>query len=190
MLPVSCQVYKPLVWLKRCTIACFRIAAVWDVDSKGVSLLFSVLLVVPSKCMSTTEHHPCHLCAITRLQQWHPSVMQPSGQPYLKKRCQWAWWPCVNLGCNTCCTCFGYCKERQAQNWAALIPLCIVTSSRSSGIANYRHRGSGEILNSLSLSCPLLALNDFLISLALRVLTWQCDHSMWMRTRGLAYWIR
>lgn len=164
MLPVSYQTYKPLVWLKRCTIACFRIATVWDVDSESASLLFSVLLHVPSKWMSATEHHLCHLWAITRLQQWHPSVMQHSGQPYLEKHCQWASWPCVNLGCNPCCTCFGYCKERQAQNQAALIPLgslCIVTSCSSSGITNYWHRGSGEILNSLSLSCPLLALNDF-----------------------------
>lgn len=193
MLPVSYQAYKPLVWLRRCTIAGFKIAAVWDVESKGISLLFSVPLHGPSKRMSATEHHLCHLCAITRLHQWHPGVMQPSGQPYLKKCCQWARWPCVNLGCNHCCTCCGYCKERQAQNWTALIPivsLCVVTSSRPSGIENCRHRGLGEVLNSLSLSCPILALNEPLMSFALRLLTWRCAHLMWMRTLGLFYWIR
>ena len=111
----------------------------------------------------------------------------------LEKTCQWACWPRVNLGCNPCCTCCGYCKEGQAQNWTAVIPLgslCVVTSSRSSGIANGRHRGLDEILNSLSLSCTIVALNEPLISFALKLLTWQCAHLMWMRTLGLVYWIK
>lgn len=64
MLPVRYQAFNPREWLKRFTVVCFRIEAVWDGGSEGISLLFSILLLHgPSKQMNETEH-VCVTCVL------------------------------------------------------------------------------------------------------------------------------